>query len=85
MGTPHHRFTRRARAGLSAFLIALIGSLVALPFAAPAPVRAAGTIYVTPGGTGDGSSWASAANLQDALTSGGNVTADAAHASNETG
>jgi hypothetical protein len=75
MGTSHHRLTRHARAGLSAFIIALIGSLVALPFAAPAPVRAAGTIYVTPNGTGDGSSWANAASLQDALTTGGTVTA----------
>jgi secreted trypsin-like serine protease len=67
MNTPQFSSTRRARAGLSVFLIALIGSLVALPFAASAPVRAAGTIYVTPNGTGDGSSWGSATNLQDAL------------------
>jgi hypothetical protein len=73
------QFTRRTRAGLFAFLIALMCMLVALSLSAPAPARAAGTIIYVNAATGDdladGTSWASAAHLQDALTSGGNVTA----------
>jgi uncharacterized repeat protein (TIGR01451 family) len=48
-----------------------------LPQQTPDVQAANDTIHVTTTGTGDGSSWANAANLQDALTTGGAVDAEA--------
>lgn len=43
-------------------------ALVALSLLPPSPARASGVVYVKPAGTGDGSSWALAADLAAALS-----------------
>ncbi|MBX0327052.1 hypothetical protein K2Z83_05060 [Oscillochloris sp. ZM17-4] len=66
MSMKHRPPRRRAGVGAS-ILIALALTLVSFSFPAPPPARAAGVIYVVPGGTGDGSSWAQGQDLAAAL------------------
>ncbi len=60
------------RNGTILLVLAILASSLALPVV---PAQAASIIHVKPAGIGDGSSWDNAASLQDALTTGGLVTA----------
>jgi hypothetical protein len=63
---PHPRRAASAHAGLSLLTI-LAFCLTLFALAPVTPTRAAGVIYVKPGGNGDGSSWANARDLAPAL------------------